>query len=1015
MNALPEFTAASQAEQPTFRRHGPPIRLMISLGALLLALFLSTALFAQEEGYIYTVQPGDNWVVVAKRVGLTVEELKAANPQAIRPSGWLIINEKLTIPAPKVEERYYEVQRGEGWTVIAEKLGVNLRLLQAVNPRAMRASEVLYTGERLLIPVQAVAPSVTATANSASQTATTTGTATSAPKASPSPTETVIQTATETASPEPSATQTPTPAPTDTPEPTETVTPEPTATPEPTETATPEPTATPLPTDTPAPTDIPTETATPDPLAVLPACPESFNAYADALTEVLNTERSLLDSFAEGCGFAENFETVQTDLTGDGVEDLVLTYRNRDTTSQRAVTRRSELIIVDGSSDAESPFTLGHVAYAAGEVRLLATEDVNNDGKADVVWIDTTCGASTCFDTVYIRTWDGSTWRDWTEGTITMAGAEVTLVDAEPEINGQELQLIGGIYGSVGAGPQRERTEIWTSADGTPYALYRETFGESDCLYHTILDANNTLASGDQAGAKLLYEESIANGDLVACWSRPNEVDELRSFALFRLALLSGYEGDSDGAQAVVDQINDSYPAQPYTNVANRWLDAYRTGGDVAAACSEVNAFAEVDGAAVAVLADYGYANPTFTAAEICPILDESGSGAASAPLGDSALVLTAGLPSCPETLVDYGKILPEVLTIADDILVMETWLRLCDALTDDRGDLVVEDLNGNGEDDLLIFPTIISDVGHGPGGAEGILLLFHPTGDGGYEAVYSQETYGQPTLLRVGDLNLDGENEIIWQLESCSTSCITGVQSLAWDGESATYVPGLLPGAATANGQVIIEPVPDGDPGTGQQIRLVGGISGTPGGGLAVAHTEIWQSIDGGSLRRISWTYDRAAEDSDCLGLRLVEADIAMQVADVLGYDAAIELYSAALADDSLRACSLFGMDEEEELALLRGLGNFRLIQAQALGGDGEAAMATLEALSAAQPDADYTTIATQWLESFSADGDVAVACEGVVDIFEVSSELWQVTDNYGYDHPALAAEQICFVPLGE
>ncbi|MEZ4638312.1 MAG: hypothetical protein R2873_34215 [Caldilineaceae bacterium] len=302
--------------------------------------------------------------------------------------------------------------------------------------------------------------------------------------------------------------------------------------------------------------------------------------------------------------------------------------------------------------------------------------------------------------------------------------------------------------------------------------------------------------------------------------------------------------------------------------------------------------------------------------------------------------------------------------------------------------------------------------MGYGPGGAEGALIIFNLDEEGRYNNVFDELVYGKPTLLMLGDANEDGLSDLIWQVESCSTFCITGVQSLSWDEESGGYLPGSLAGAAVANGEVFIEPVPDDGPGTGRQIRLVGGLSGTPGGGLEVPHEEIWQSINGQPFRRISWTYNREAENNDCLGLRLVEADFAMQTADALGYDDAIAFYRAALDNADLRACSIFDMDEEEEIALLRGLASFRLIQAQTFSGDTDGAAATLAELTEAQPDARYTAVATDWLAAYQADGDATAACEAVLDVFEVDSDMWQVTDQYGYNHPVLAAEQICFIP---
>lgn len=1017
MNPLPDLSAtcrASSCEHRLCNQRRTFLRrfLFATLGALLVLSMVatfSTITLAQEDenGYIYTVQRGDNWTTVARLVGLTEEELKAANPQAVRPTGWLIVGETLFIPTSEpVDEEYYVVQPGDGWTTIATELGVSTALLQALNPRSLREGEILFVGERLLIPAPARQPATTTTTVT---TTVGTGTPTATARAPRIPGET------------------------------------PTVQPSPTRvTGTPAARTTPPPTASPTPTSTVEEPATPTPAdtettgreAVIPECPEDFEDYPEAVVDVLNsTEGSeeSLASFLADCGIGENTVLAQVEVTGADMEAVAVTYQRSDDEARSSVGRRSELLILNRAGGDDAEYRLGYIAYAAGRVELVSTEDINGDEKPDVVWVDTTCGASTCFASVYIRSWDGSAWRDWTEGTITMAGAEVTLVEGSEEGSGLELHVSGGQYGSVGAGPQRARTEIWGSVDGGPYRLIGETFAPSDCLYHTVLDANRAFGAADFATAQSLYEEALANEGLIACWMRSQELDELRSFALFRLALLSGYEGDPDTSEALVDQLADTYPEMPYTEIGQRWFNSYLSSGDLRRACVEVNTFATENNASVEMLADYGYANPSFTATDVCPLLNvqapiiagrgEEGAGdnesSPTAPLATdpdeeeisaAALILTEDLPECPASLAAYSDVLPVVLEGTDDPLVLETWLRLCSALADDRGDLIFFDLNDDDLGDLIIFPTIISDAGYGPGGAEGILMISHLTESGTYTTALSQEVYGRPTVLAVGDSNADGVPELIWQVESCATFCVTGVQSLSWDGES--YVPGILPGAATANGRVFLEAVAAGDPGDGRQIRLVGGVSGTPGGGLVVPHEEIWQSVDGSPYRRLSWTYDREVEESACLGLRLIEADVALQASAVLGYGPAIELYSDALSDDTLLACSQFEMEAEEELSLQRGLAGFRLIQAQALNNDMDAAQATLDTLVEAEPDGAYTSVAETWLDSYMAGGSAVAACEEIADIFTVSNKLWQVTDQYGYDHPALAAEQICFIP---
>ena len=1019
----------------------------VVLAVLLLLFLLAVPVSAQEGGYTYTVLVGDNWTVVADRVGLTVEELRAANPQAIRPSGWLRIGEKLFIPtAPVTEEEFYTVQAGDGWTMIADRFDIPTALLQAANSRYVRADLVLYVGQRLLIPAPAESRPTATASPSATSTPEPTATPTLTATPTPLPTETPTATATETATVDP--THTATPAPTETPTatpteiPTDTPTPEPTATS--TETPTPEPTATA--TDTATPEATATATPTYDPNSLLPPCPADLAIASDGLLDVLNrdtAEGELLSQFLAACGLDSDGPVV-ADLTGDGLDDLVLVYwlagEDEDT-----VLRQGDLLIASGAVDGS--FVKEYVAGAAGNVQLLKTEDINADGAVDLVWLDTTCGASTCFDTLYVRSWNGTNWQDWTEGTITMAAAQVEIVDVDEAGSGAEMQLTGGTYGSVGAGPQRDRTEIWASLDGAPYALVSESYGESACLYHTILDGNWAFVEKDFASAQTFFSQAITENKFNACWTYPNELDELRSFAFFRLAQIAAYTGEAETAQALIEQSADSYPTAAYTQVGRVWLESYQASGDPVHACVLVTNFVTSNPAPVDVLADYGYANPTFTGDDVCPILDleipvadpaakpADGSVTGDAPTRTDAPTETPAatdlvqnpdekgeeisltdLPECPVGIGGYADTLPIVLEkTAGAVTTIDAWLRSCQALGEGRGAVVQYDLNGDKFDDLLVFPTIISDVGYGPGGADGAFLLFHGREDGGFDLALAPEIYGQPKPLAWADANGDRRPELLWQVESCSSFCVTSLLGLAWDAESGQYAQAVLPGAALAGGEVVLEDVANGTPGKGRQIRLVGGVSGTASGGLTVPHTEIWQSVDGAPFRRISWSYDRETDGNDCLGLRLIEADVALQASDVLSYTPAVDLYQAALEDASLPACSLLGMDAAKELTLLQGLGSFRLIQAQALGGDLVAAQATLAGLTTGQPDSDYTAVATEWLNSFVQDGDAAAACGSVTKTVLGKAEMWQVTDQYGYDHPALAAEQVCFAPATE
>lgn len=106
----------------------------------------------------YSVQAGDYWGKLAQRFGLTLADLQSINPQVIREQGILHPGDRLLVPAGISIEisdgsgEYYTVQAGDSWMKIAQQFNVPLRLLQSVNPGAMRSYFILREGDKLFVP-----------------------------------------------------------------------------------------------------------------------------------------------------------------------------------------------------------------------------------------------------------------------------------------------------------------------------------------------------------------------------------------------------------------------------------------------------------------------------------------------------------------------------------------------------------------------------------------------------------------------------------------------------------------------------------------------------------------------------------------------------------------------------------------------------------------------------------------------------------------------------------------------
>jgi|GEM_PF-686760 len=1348
-NKLARITPAKQISTWT-----PVVLTVLFIG--LFAVLTSLPLLAQEQpGYTYAVQRGDNWDTVAARTGIPVETLQAANPQAIRENLWLRIGDDLFVPTESVSltdaTSVHTVKFGESWSIIAAKYDVPIRLLQAVNPDSIRTDLVLYRDEELLIPPaikllseeteneseesepnasqseetqpedaqpEDLQAETASEANNASV-ETSEAAATAIPQkdaasdnssvllsSSKEPAVEILDStaadAQATAAANISAAQ-------------QAAAEEAQAASAETDVAAVESSSITSAAILTATSSISSVTSTTASTATVTSaaasnvdesgCPNEFSDYPNpieaALTGPDGTPQKLRD-FLANCGAEVLFQI--EDWTADGVNDLLIIYKNPD--KQNPFTE-NDLMIFNGTSpdrtgvetDEElnqGSFELKYRARSASTVNLITTEDMNKDGQFDIAWLETTCGASTCFSTVNIRSWNGSEWADWTDETITMAYADVTRQEIEDESGQIELVLSGGMNGSSGAGPQRPRTETWRSINGAPYSMVEQIYDESPCLYFAAIDANAALESGEPEGlakAAELYRRIATDRSLIACNWRENEEEELRSYGRFRTALMAAYQGDSSTVANQIEKLESNHAHSAYAELGQIWFDAYQESGDPESACAATDEFVEETPETWEILADYGYTNPTFSAEEVCPQIGrlaavlqivesatveellpgnrdgeedmaaseadapeatveteevvvpeadeaeataepaeeiapefdapeiiaepveeaapETGEAEATAepaeeaapeadtpeatvepveeaapeaveaeatvepveeatPEADTpeatvelveeaapeadALEATAELaeeaapetgeaeataepaeeaapeadtpeapeeaveeaapeadtpeatvesveeaapeadtpesaeeavsetneadedsaimklaivpnisitntdemsdtvdgesdgednpetessqnegiavkevPACPQSLDQYGEAGQQALNYAaGDVTAVKKWMLDCGVMTDEQGAIVVQDITGNGLNDIVLYPVVIDSAGYGPEGTQGSVLIYHqlPASDDPeveqFFLAANPDVFGKPEPIGIDDFNEDGSMDVAWTVEGCYTFCVTEVQLLTWNGEY--YFVNIAPGATIAEGQAIFRPIEqqtdesdsslDQEPVQGQELVLTGGVSGTPEGGLSVPHEEIWQSINGSPYQRVSWTYDRDIDYNDCMGLRLVEADTALQSGPIGGYDKAIELYINAI-NPVLKACSIYGMPQETEIIALQGLASFRLAQAQALNGDIEAAELTMAALSRGQPDSVYTALTKQWIGEYRLSEDPASACEMIQPMIDDNDMIWQITDHYGYNHPALAPEQICFQPI--
>lgn len=483
---------------------------------------------SDASGFWYTIQRGDSWTVVAQRTGISVAELKKANPKAIHPSDWLWFGERLFVPGSTGLQGYwYQVKPDDTWNTVAKATGVSAGQLWAANPGLQNTKRWLYIGQRMWIPA-------------------------------PPPSGAAV-----------------------------TVTPVPTA-------------------------------ATPAP-GVKAGCPATLAEYPAAITAYLkkpgHTSASL-KTWLTSCGAITNTagSFTSASIVSSNKTDLIIVLSDPTTD---VVSGKGMLLIYHAPP--KNGYVLVRQAEGEGLIKLLKVDDINADGKLDVIWTDTTCGAHTCFSILFVDSWDGSAYLDNIAGEPAMAQPDYTFKDVATEGSGAEILVHGGIIGSVGAGPQRAWTETYISAQGGPYELFKQAYDASNCLYHHVLDANRVFDTWTAEGfdpAVAAYQAIVADTTLVACGALTDEVQTLQDFARFRtvVALVGG------GRAAEVPDVLAQITHAGLRGAAETFFSAYKSSGSVIGACQTTTTYATSNPNSWQFLADWGYANPTFTADDLCPL-----------------------------------------------------------------------------------------------------------------------------------------------------------------------------------------------------------------------------------------------------------------------------------------------------------------------------------------------------------------------------------------------------------
>jgi hypothetical protein len=183
-----------------------------------------------------------------------------------------------------------------------------------------------------------------------------------------------------------------------------------------------------------------------------------------------------------------------------------------------------------------------------------------------------------------------------------------------------------GVYGSIGAGPQRESRKVF-AWDGAAYVLSstEPTTPEYEWYpIHFIQDGDAAAEAGDYDEALASYNSLSFRTNFPTWENGEDEIPALQLYSRYRTMvtyLLLDDETNAGAAATVFADYDGSGGAlgDGFATIGKVFWDAYLESGSVGEACGGVRSYAFDHPDIYQLLNEFGYGNRTYEASDVCP------------------------------------------------------------------------------------------------------------------------------------------------------------------------------------------------------------------------------------------------------------------------------------------------------------------------------------------------------------------------------------------------------------
>jgi tetratricopeptide (TPR) repeat protein len=310
------------------------------------------------------------------------------------------------------------------------------------------------------------------------------------------------------------------------------------------------------------------------------------------------------------------------DFSGDGWEDIVISILNGD---GRQIAPAGTLLLYVCQEDLYQLVYSSPPSTDLAAPFIRAAQDLNGDDIPDLLTTRETCGAHTCSNQIDVLTWNEDSLQSIFPDVTTDIPLSFVDLEGPQEDGSYDVVVTGHGIASVGAGPFRVFSRVWSYDPGTESYQLSDTFlHESNFRIHWVHDADQAVLDGDLELAVDLYERVI-NDDSLDDWIADQDgASTLAAYAMYRRMLTYIQLGQFENGRAELTRLGESYQPETsnygYVELAQTLWDEYQASGDVALACAAAREFAQTHSPNILDPLYYGYANKSYVAEDLCPI-----------------------------------------------------------------------------------------------------------------------------------------------------------------------------------------------------------------------------------------------------------------------------------------------------------------------------------------------------------------------------------------------------------